>query len=370
MTTVNDFVDILRIIREQPEWGDALRSALLSKEVLELPQRLAEFAEAFNTRLDRLEGDVTGLKGDVAELKAGQARLEGDVTGLKGDVAELKTGQARLEGDVTGLKGDVAELKTGQARLEGDVTGLKGDVAELKTGQARLEGDVTGLKGDVAELKAGQARLEGDVSELKAGQARLEGDVSELKAGQARLEKDVSELKVGHARLEGDVSELKSDVAELKVGQGRLEGAVGNLRGAAYEQKVANNIATIVRRPLGIRRVRLVKGHGATDAMTFHDLMDAAEDRGIITGQERVEAGSADLVIRGERHPDQSTIYVAVEISVTAADSDINRAADRSDLLRRATGRESESAIVSAHIDLDRQRLAEEKNVTLISFGE
>ena len=26
MTTVNDFTDILRIIREQPEWGEALRS--------------------------------------------------------------------------------------------------------------------------------------------------------------------------------------------------------------------------------------------------------------------------------------------------------------------------------------------------------
>ena len=286
MTTVNDFVDILRIIREQPEWGDALRSALLSKEVLELPQRLAEFAETFNGRLDRIEGDVTGLKGDVAELK---------------------------------------------------------------TGQARLEGDVSELKSDVAELKAGQARLEGDVAELKVGQARLEGDVVELKVGQARLEGDVAELKAGHARLEG---------------------AVGNLRGAAYEQKVTNNVATIVSRPLGIRRVRLVKGHGATDTMTFHDLMDDAEDRGIITGQERVEAGSADLVIRGERHPDQSTIYVALEISVTAADSDINRAADRSDLLRRATGQESASAIVSAYIDADRQLLAEQMNVTLISFGE
>ena len=335
MTTVNDFVDILRIIREQPEWGDALRSALLSKEVLELPQRLAEFAETFNGRLDTLEGDVAELKGDVAELKAGQARLEGDV-------AELKAGQARLEGDVV-------EIKAGQARLEGDVV-------EIKAGQARLEGDVV-------ELKAGQARLEGDVAELKVGQARLEGDVAELKVGQARLEGDVVELKVGQARLEGDV-------AELKVGQARLEGAVGNLRGAAYEQKVANNVATIVSRPLGIRRVRLVKGHGATDTMTFHDLMDDAEDRGIITGQERVEAGSADLVIRGERHPDQSTIYVALEISVTAADSDINRAADRSDLLRRATGQESASAIVSAYIDADRQLLAEQMNVTLISFGE
>ena len=31
MNTVNDFVDILRIFREQPEWGDALRGGLLSK---------------------------------------------------------------------------------------------------------------------------------------------------------------------------------------------------------------------------------------------------------------------------------------------------------------------------------------------------
>ena len=33
MTTVNDFTDILRIIREQPEWGDALRSALAESKV-------------------------------------------------------------------------------------------------------------------------------------------------------------------------------------------------------------------------------------------------------------------------------------------------------------------------------------------------
>ena len=46
MTTVNNIADILRIIREQPEWGEALRAALLSKEVLELPHTLAELAQA------------------------------------------------------------------------------------------------------------------------------------------------------------------------------------------------------------------------------------------------------------------------------------------------------------------------------------
>ena len=223
MNTVNDFVDILRIIREQAEWGDALRGALLSKEELGLPQRLAEFAETTNRRLGTLERDV-------AELKAGQSRLE--------------------------------------------------------------------------------------------------------------------------------------------AGQARLEGAVGNLRGNACEQRVVNNIATVVRRPLSIRRVSVVKGQGVTDNMAFHDLTEAADDQGVISGQERIEADTTDLVIQGERYPNQATMYVALEISVTAADSDIKRAAARSEFLQRATGKESISAVGSAHVDAVRQQLAEERKVTFISFGE
>ncbi len=120
MTTVNDFIDILRIIREQPEWGDALRSALLSKELLEMPQTLAEFAKAANKRFDRLEEGQVRLESDASELKTGQARLEGDVS-------ELKTGQARQE--------DRQErFDRTLSRLEGEVGNLRGDAYELKVG--------------------------------------------------------------------------------------------------------------------------------------------------------------------------------------------------------------------------------------------
>ena len=166
MTTVNDITDILRIIREQPEWADALRAALLSKDVLELPQRLAEYAQATNQRLGTLETDV-------------------------------------------------------------------------------------------ADLKAGQARLEIDVADLKAGQARLEG------------------------------------------GQSRLEGDVGNIKGAIYEQKVGNNIASIVGQHMGLRRVRVLKGYKTSDDMGFHNLVDSAEEEGLITERERVEVGNSDIVIQG-----------------------------------------------------------------------
>ena len=170
--------------------------------------------------------------------------------------------------------------------------------------------------------------------------------------------------------MERDVAELKAGQSRLEAGQARLEGAVGKLRGNACEQRVVNNIATVVRRPLSIRRVSVVKGQGVTDNMAFHDLMDAAEDQGVISGQERIEADTTDLVIQGERYPNQATMYVALEISVTAAGSDIKRTAARSELLQRAAGKESIPADGSAHVDAVRQQLAEERKVTFISFGE
>jgi outer membrane murein-binding lipoprotein Lpp len=247
MTTVNDITDILRIIREQPEWADALRAALLSKDVLELPQRLAEYAQATNQRLGTLETDV-------------------------------------------------------------------------------------------ADLKAGQARLEIDVADLKAGQARLEIDVADLKAGQA----------------EG--------------GQSRLEGDVGNIKGAIYEQKVGNNIASIVGQHMGLRRVRVLKGYKTSDDMGFHNLVDSAEEEGFITERERVEVGNSDIVIQGYNR--QSMVYVALEVSVTVGESDIDRAATRAEILSRATREESVPAVVGAYLDDSRQQLAQEKKVALIPVSE
>ena len=244
MTTVNDFTDILRIIREQPEWGEALRAALLSREVLELPQQLAAYARATNSRLDTLESDV-------ADLKAGQARLE-------------------------------------------------------------------------------------------AGQARLESDVSDLKAGQGRLETRVT----------------------------RLEGHVGNLWGADYERRVGNNIGTILRRPLGLRRARLMKGPNATGLSSFEEMLDAALDQSAISDLERDEVTLSDLIVQGVLHANQSTVYVSIEISVTAGDRDMNRAANRAEILQRASGASCLAAVVCAHMDRDRELLAQRLNVNVILFGE
>ena len=72
MTTINDINDLARILREQPEWVDTLRSLLLTQELLELPSRVAELVkvvEAMCQRLDRMEGRLDSLEGRFSNLE-------------------------------------------------------------------------------------------------------------------------------------------------------------------------------------------------------------------------------------------------------------------------------------------------------------
>ncbi len=62
MTTINTMDDFARILRENPDWADTIRSLLLSKELLALPAILAQFIEASNERASRMEADIASLK--------------------------------------------------------------------------------------------------------------------------------------------------------------------------------------------------------------------------------------------------------------------------------------------------------------------
>ena len=63
-------------------------------------------------------------------------------------------------------------------------------------------------------------------------------------------------------------------------------------------------------------------------------------------------------------------VYVALEVSVTVGESDIDRAATRAEILSRATREESVPAVVGAYLDDSRQQLAQEKKVALIPVSE
>ena len=169
MTTINDISDFARILREQPEWADTIRSILLSRELLELPQRLAEYIATTDRRLEALEAGQARLETALAEFMAStNRRLEA-----------LEAGQARLE--------------AGQARLEAGQT-------QLEAGQTQLEDRQAQLEDRQARLEAGQARLEAGHDELRAGQDELRIDVAEIRRDVAEIRESLRPLKASHAR--------------------------------------------------------------------------------------------------------------------------------------------------------------------------
>ncbi len=116
MTTIRDIADFVRIINEQPEWNDTIRGILLGRELLELPQRFAEFVRVTEEN-NRLVAERLGrLESDVAELKTGVAELTTGVAGLQTDMSEMKTWRSettlrldRIEGRLGNLEGAEAE---------------------------------------------------------------------------------------------------------------------------------------------------------------------------------------------------------------------------------------------------------------------
>jgi hypothetical protein len=103
MTTINDISDLVRILRDDPAWADAVRSVLLSQELLNLPKEVADLtravrenAETVNRRLEALEKGQGELRAGQEELRAGQQRLE--------------TNQQQLQSSVNSMRGELGNV--------------------------------------------------------------------------------------------------------------------------------------------------------------------------------------------------------------------------------------------------------------------
>lgn len=91
---IETFEDILKALKENPEWLEELRRIILTEELIALPQKFQRFLEndfkPLKLKVDKIDQDVKVLKEDVKVLKEDVEILKKDVKILKEDVAELK----------------------------------------------------------------------------------------------------------------------------------------------------------------------------------------------------------------------------------------------------------------------------------------
>ena len=98
MTTINDITDLIRILRNDPDWAEAVRSVLLSQELQKLPEEFATLTRAFREHADNTNRRLESLEAGQDELRQGQTQLQTSVDGLQTSVNGMRGELGNLSG--------------------------------------------------------------------------------------------------------------------------------------------------------------------------------------------------------------------------------------------------------------------------------
>ena len=125
MTTINTIEDLARLLREQPAWREAIRSLVLSEDLVELPARFDRFVEA--------QGEVSArLDRNFEALQESHTRLEHNIEVLQESYARIEQNIGALQESYTRLEHNIEVLQESYARLEHNIEVLQESYARIE----------------------------------------------------------------------------------------------------------------------------------------------------------------------------------------------------------------------------------------------
>ena len=98
VTSIPTTADLLRLLREDPDFRDEVRRLVLSQELLELPERFARFESYVERQFSEVRGDITRIDGSITEMRGDITRIDGSITEMRGDITEMRGDLGRLKG--------------------------------------------------------------------------------------------------------------------------------------------------------------------------------------------------------------------------------------------------------------------------------
>jgi len=341
--TVEEFLDLVRLLEQQPEWRVELRRLLLTEDVLALPRVVRELSgevRALAEAQRRTEECLTRLEQVVEQLAEAQRRTEQRVE-------ELTEAQRRTEERLTRLEQVVEQLAEAQRRTEERVE-------ELAEAQRRTEERLTRLEQVVEQLAEAQRRTEQRVEELAEAQRRTEQRVEELAEAQRRTEERVEELADAQRRTEEAVTRLTQRVDSLSQD-------VSYLNGAELERRYRE------RAPAYFQRLAL-----GLYVLPFHELSELlyrAMQEGKLTQDEYDDIMQVDVVARGRRRDDGTPVYLVVEVSWGVGPHDVERAARRAKPLASVVGAPTIPVVAGRTITYEAESMADDLGVWQVLDG-
>jgi hypothetical protein len=303
--TVEDFEDMLRILERNPEWQERMRRAILSRELLELPERLLSLVQQL------IESDARN-SAQIAELTRTVQRHDEAIATL------IQTVQRHNE---ILLRHDelIAELIQTVQRHDALIAEL------IQTVQRQGE--------QIAELTRTVQRHDALIAELIQTVQRHDEQIAELV-------QVVRELAEAQRRAEARLERLEN----------RLEGEIGRQSGERYEREVVASAPVFFYGG---------QGGGLGNPMVQDQLRQWLQplfEQGVEISH-LANPFRADIIWwKGDR-------VMVVEVGIKVSRDDVKRAAARAELLRRA-GVNATPAVIGEEWGLpDVQALAQQEGV-------
>jgi hypothetical protein len=317
--TVEDFEDMLRILERNPEWQERMRRAILSRELLELPERLLALVQQL------IESDARN-SAQIAELTRTVQRHDEAIATL------IQTVQRHNE---ILLRHDelIAELIQTVQRHDALIAEL------IQTVQRQGE--------QIAELTRTVRRHDELIAELIQTVQRHDALIAELIQTVQRHDEQIAEL----VQVVRELAEAQRRTeARLERLENRLEGEIGRQSGERYEREVVASAPVFFYGG---------QGGGLGNPMVQDQLRQWLQplfEQGVEISN-LANPFRADIIWwKGDR-------VMVVEVGIKVSRDDVNRAAARAELLRRA-GVNATPAVIGEEWGLpDVQALAQQEGV-------
>ena len=384
MTTINTIEDLVRLLDEKPEWAEALRSRLQTRDLIELPgkfeifrsemhlafaglaqtvqglaqtvQGLADAQTATNDRLDKAEEDRRDLRQtvmDLAQTMQGLAdaqtatndrldKAEEDRRDLREVVRGLVDAQAETNRRLDKAEEERRDLRQTVMDLAQTVKGLVDAQAETNRRLDKAEEERRDLRQTVMDLAQTVKGLVDAQTETnrrldKAEEERrdLRQTVMDLAQTVRGLVDALTETNRRLDRVDGNVQELRSEFNGLRDDFGPVKAA--HVRNAALREvaDIARSIGCTLVKVLGPEEV--------------YDLHRGKDTSGISIDQLK-SFRYGDLIIEAT-DINGSTCYIAVEVSYTVDKRDTSRSVRNAEFLTLFTDRPAFAGVAGVRFD-------------------
>ena len=303
-TTINTIEDLVRVLDENPEWLEALRTRLLTRELIELPRRFAEFAASVDQRFDE-QGKVLDEHGKTLAEHT-ETLAEHGKTLAEHTVMLTEHGKVLDEHGKTLAEHTVTLAEHGKVLDEHTVT-----LAEH--GKVLAEHTVTLAEHTVMLTEQGKVLAEHTETLAEHGK-----------------------MLVKHGE---EIGEVKREVRLLR-------DDVGDLKGPRAEEETGKDLDFIAEQ-LGLTLTRV---------LTRDDLLALlpAQPLPNLPSKVRHSFTKADFVAEAADESGE-TRYIAVEASYTVNGRDTDRAIRNAGILTQLTGKAARAVVAGYRVD-DRQR--------------